>query len=163
MQYFPDDYKKNDIIFPENDVVGVSQYNLVDAKVLTREKITLYLKKLGINLDIDLSCSAKINFEAWNTLTDIQQFTDYKEIHNHSIYSDTTNVLTYNFPVPRIETNYYEVTHRAWIFNKDGANIDCKIYFNNDDDVDKTLNLPLNGGYAFLKLILTKVGNNNQI
>ena len=160
---YPEEYKQWDLIIPENDEIGVYQYNLIDAKVLTREKITLYLKKLGINLDIDLSCSAKINFEAWNTLTDIQQFTDYKEIHNHSIYSDTTNVLTYNFPVPRIETNYYEVTHRAWIFNKDGANIDCKIYFNNDDDVDKTLNLPLNGGYAFLKLILTKVGNNNQI
>ena len=53
---YPDKFIKEDLIFPENDKTDDYQYNLVDAKVLTKELITLYIKRQGINLDKDDCC-----------------------------------------------------------------------------------------------------------
>ena len=147
MQYFPDDYKKNDIIFPENDVVGVSQYNLVDAKVLTREKITLYIKKQGINLVIDDCCEGNdyIRFNAWDTITSVQSESDLQEILSYSIYNSASSIISYKFPVPRIETEYYTVYHKLWIFDKDNGNPPCIMFFTDKNGVPSgSLNININ-------------------
>ena len=160
MKYFPDDYKKNDLIFPGNDKIDEYQYNLVDAKVLTKERITLYIKKQGINLEVDDCCAnddvtTYDKFDAWNKIPSVQQESDLQEILSNSKYKSTGNILTYKFPVSRIETQYYEVYHNLWIFDKDKATKTCQIFFNDDETDPTPLTVDIPGGKKFLTLKLT--------
>ena len=111
MKYFPEQYKANDLIFPGNEIIGQQQYNLVDAKVLTRHLITLYLKKQGINLDRDNCCEGYTTYDAW-TAKNMEPESDLKEIYSHSVYTTGTNKLTYDFPVSTIETDGYLLHHK---------------------------------------------------
>ena len=56
-KYYPETFKEKDLFLPGDDKLNEYQYNLVDSKVLTNEKITLYIKKQGINLDVDKCCT----------------------------------------------------------------------------------------------------------
>ena len=148
-RYYPETYKRKDLILPEDDKIGVYQYNLVDAKVLTNEKITLYIKKQGINLDVDDCCLNYNKFKAWDSFP-LSSETDLKEILNNATYSTASNVLTYKFPVQKIETSYYEVHHKLWIFDINKSTRQCFIYFN--DDTINTLSVTLDGGREFVDL-----------
>ena len=154
IKYYPEEYKKNDLIIPYNDVIGEYQYNLVEAKVLTQEKITLYIKKQGINLVVDGCCPGYKTFPAWDTLN-IETETDLKEIHNNAKYSDEGSefVLSYDFPVPRIETKYYEVHHKIWIFDISNGGPFCLIYFNNNEA--NGIKKQLQNGFALVDLVMT--------
>ena len=159
---YPDTYKEKDFIFPDNDKTNVSQYNLVDAKVLTKEKITLYIKKQGINLEVDDCCDGYITFNAW-TNTDVKTESDLQEILSNAKYTSSSNILSYKFPVPRIETPYYEVYHKLWIFDHSGSNSECIIYFNNDNPNDSPLKFNLNGKKEFLELKIAFDSGKNKI
>ena len=164
MQYFPDNYKQKDLIFPANDVVGEVQYNLVDAKVLTREKITLYIKKQGINLVIDDCCEEADyqRFNAWDNIPSVQSESDLQEILSYAIYK-TSSVLSYKFPVPRIETAYYTVYHKLWIFDQGGGGSSCEMYFTDKNNVNSApLNIALEGGKKFVILEI-KYDETNKI
>ena len=39
IRIYPEEYKPYDLIYPENDQVKKYEYNLIDAKVLTKEEI----------------------------------------------------------------------------------------------------------------------------
>ena len=149
-RYYPETYKEKDLILPEDDKIGVYQYNLVDAKVLTNEKITLYIKKQGINLDVDDCCLNYNKFKAWDSFPLLSSETDLKEILNNATYSTASNVLTYKFPVQKIETSYYEVHHKLWIFDINKSTRQCFIYFN--DDTSNTLLVTLGGGKELVDL-----------
>ena len=159
---YPDTYKEKDFIFPDNDKTNVSQYNLVDAKVLTKEKITLYIKKQGINLEVDDCCDGYTTFNAW-TNTDVKTESDLQEILSNAKYTSSSNILSYKFPVPRIETPYYEVYHKLWIFDHSGSNSECIIYFNNDNPNDSPLKFNLNGKKEFLELKIAFDSGKNKI
>ena len=139
MKYYPDDYKEKDIIFPANDIAGELQYNLVDAKVLTRDRITLYIKKQGINLVVDDCCEETnyVRFKAWEEIPNLESDSDLQEILNHAIFNNA-GVLSYNFPVQRIETSNYTVYHKFWVFDQIGNNENCKLYFTDINGIDSS-------------------------
>ena len=167
MKYFPDDYKQKDLIFPGNDITGSHQYNLVDAKVLTNEKILLYIKKQGINLEKDECCQDNddfVTYNAWSTT--LESETDLKEIHSYSRYNKNSNILSYNFPLPRIETSDYEVHHKLWLFDKSNGSPQCEIYFNNDSSNKLTVSLSGGKAYIDLKIVYNQIDDdtfNNEI
>ena len=136
MRYFPDTYKENDLIFPDNDDLEEFQYNLVDSKVLTKESITLYLKKQGIKLDRDNCCTSSdySTLNAWAKYQ-LESESDLKEIYSNAIYNNQGNILTYNFPVKRIEHIDYEVYHKLYIFDNDGGN-SVKLFFTDENGVE---------------------------
>ena len=154
-RYFPDEYIENDLIIPGDDKRDNYQYNLVDAKVLTKEKITLYIKKQGINLDVDDCCGGDDydKFDAWENIAGIKTLSELQEILSNAKYNNNSNILSYQFPVSRIETEYYKVYHKLWVFDKNQGNENCEIYFSNNNHVDTTsLTTTLSGGKTFLIL-----------
>jgi hypothetical protein len=144
MQYFPEDYIESDLLIPENDVRDEFQYNLVDAKLLTKKKITFYIKKQGINLDRDDCCLEEgdkyLTLNAWN-VNGMNGVSQLEEIYSNAIYNNQGNILQYKFPVPKIETPGYTLYHKVWIFDKGKGSPDVTIYFNND--MSSSFNVPL--------------------
>jgi hypothetical protein len=119
--FLPETFKAKDIIFPENDMIKNYDYNLIEAKVLTKEEITLYLNKQGIHLTVDDCCKEKNDFNAWDQ-RGMDQFSDYKEIYSNAKYIEGNQKITYKFPVSRIDNKGYSVHHRAWIFEPKDKN-----------------------------------------
>ena len=101
---YPESYKKRDLIYPENDKVDNYDYSLIEAKVLTKEEITLYIKKQGIHLDYDNCCK---NFKNINLWDEMKEVSDLEEVYSNAKYNEGTNEgsneLTYKFPVNIIE------------------------------------------------------------
>ena len=159
MKYFPETYKENDLLIPENDKESQYQYNLVEAKVLTKQLITLYIKKQGIPLDRDDCCEGFTTFDAWKN-RNMETDSDFEEIFNNTIYNPSENILTYKFPVPRIENPGFTLFHKVWVFDKDGAN-NCNIYFNNgqEDSAKITFNLPGGKNFVNLEITFNKTGS----
>ena len=135
MQYFPEDYIQDDLLIPENDRRDEFQYNLVDAKLLTKKKITFYIKKQGINLDRDDCCLEEgVGYEtldAW-TKNKMNEISQLEEIYSNAIYNEIVNKLEIKFPVPKIESEGYTLFYKAWIFDKNVGSPRVKIYFNNN-------------------------------
>ena len=165
MQYFPEDYIQGDLLIPENDIRDEFQYNLVDAKLLTKKKITFYIKKQGINLDRDDCCLEEGDryetLNAWNdnNMKDISQL---EEIYSNAIYNNKENTLQIKFPVPKIESTGYTLFHKAWIFDKDKGTPTVNIYFNND--MSSLFNVQLDGnGRKLIEISITyeKIDDNN--
>ena len=113
-QIYPETFLPNDNIYHENDKVQNYDYSLIEAKVLTKEKITLYLKKQGIHLTYDDCCKYMEDFNAWSIMAGS---TDYKEVYSNAKYNSGGNSITYNFPVQKIENRGYMVYHKLWIIN----------------------------------------------
>ena len=153
IKYFPEKYIENDFLIPANDLIDNYQFNLIEAKVLTKELITLYIKKQGINLDRDECCNGYQTLNAWEENLIDETISDFKEIYSHSMYDENSAILTYKFPVPRIEHLDYTVYHKLYIFDKNKGNPQCKIYFNNDNSNAITVNL--SGGKLFVNLVIT--------
>ena len=141
MQYFPEKFIKDDFIIPENDKNDNYQYNLIDAKVLTNDHINLYIKKQGISLDRDDCCEGYQTLDAWGESIISESISDLKEIYSHAVYRSTSNVLTYKFPVQKIENENYILYHKLYIFDKGKGNPTCIIYFNNNRINYITINL----------------------
>ena len=164
MNFYPETYKVDDLIFPENDKVDDYEYNLADAKVLTNQLITLYIKKQGIVLDRDdccLDCCSDSNifnnFNAWSAMADIS---DHQEIYSNAIYKNNEKTLTYKFPVSKIENVGYTLFHKVWVFDPSGSN-QLSIYFNDGKTNSDKINVNLNVGKLFVKLIITSESETN--
>ena len=104
--------------------------------ILTKESITLYLQKQGIKLDRDNCCTSSdySTLDAW-TKYSLKTESDLKEIYSNAIYNNQGNILTYNFPVKRIEHIDYEVYHKLYIFDNDGGN-SVELFFTDENDID---------------------------
>ena len=63
--------------------------------------------------------------------------------------------------MPRIETSYYEVHHKFWIFEKGGTSRNFEIYFNTDTGNFLTLNIP--GGKYLADMKIEFDYNQNKI
>ena len=150
MKYFPEKFIQNDLIIPENDLIDEYQYNLVEAKVLTKDFITLYIKKQGINLDKDDCCEGYDRLNTWEESIMDESVSDLEEIYSHVVYTTSSSVLTYKFPVPKIENEDYTLYHKVYIFDKEKGNPECRIYFNNDSG--NFISIPLNAGKYFVVL-----------
>ena len=162
MRYFPEKYIQNDLIFPDNDIIDEFQYNLVDAKVLTKNKITYYIKKQGINLDQDDCCEDHQTLDAWNN-NDMKSFSELEEIYSNAVYSSTKNTLTYKFPVPRIETIGYTLYHKVWIFDKGNSDSNCRIFFTDyNSNRSNELGINLSGGKVFVSIEITYDESNKR-
>ena len=165
MKYFPDTWKNNDLIFPDNDKLGDYQYNLVEAKVLTKESITLYLQKQGIKLDRDSCCTSGdyLPFNAWEAYPALKSESDLEEIYSNAVYNNAQDTLTYDFPIKRIEHKDYKVYHKLYVFNSGGGD-SVEIYFTDEDNINSdSMTINLSGGKKFLKLVISydeSTGNN---
>ena len=153
MKYFPETYIEDDLIFPENDKVDDYEYNLVDAKILTNQLITLYIKKQGVVLDRDDCCWGYTTFDAWNN-KGMDTVSELEEIYSNTVYNSNVNKLTYKFPVSRIENEGYTLYHKVWVFDQGGSNT-CKIYFNDGTLDSEPIYVNLNSGKYFVNLIFT--------
>ena len=109
---YPEAYKLRDIIYPENDMVQNYDFSLIEAKVLTKEEITLYIKKQGIHLDYDNCCKNFQNINLWPYMEDVS---DLEEIYSNAKYNTVENKLTYKFPINKIENKGYSVYHKLWV------------------------------------------------
>ena len=129
---YPESYKIRDLIYPENDMVKNFDYSLIEAKVLTKEEITLYIKKQGIHLDYDNCCKNLQNIDLWPFMKDVS---DLEEVYSNGKYNIDGNELTYKFPVNIIENRGYSVYHKLWINHPSNQypNI-LTIYFNYVDN-----------------------------
>ena len=164
MLYFPETYKSDDLIFPENDKVDDYEYNLADAKVLTNQLITLYIKKQGIVLDRDDCCldccstsNTFSNFKAWDSTT-IKMNSELEEIYSNAIYNNKGNKLTYKFPASKIENVGYTLYHKVWVFDPFGSN-QLTIYFNDGKTDSDKININLNSGKLFIPQLLPSIGH----
>ena len=161
MKFFPDDYKENDFLIPDKDVLEQYQYNLVEAKLLTKKKITFYIKKQGINLDRDDCCLGEgeeyQTLDAWND-NGMKDESQLEEIYSNAVYNQNINLLKIKFPVPKIESTGYTLFHKLWLFDKENGVPEVKIYFiyNNGDNSD-SVSINLSGGKIFIIVQITYV------
>ena len=129
--FLPETFKEKDLIFPENDVIKKYDFNLIEAKVLTKEEITLYLNKQGIHLTVDDCCKEQADFNAWEE-RQMNEDSDYEEIYTNAKYIEYSNRITYKFPVQRIDNKGYYVYHKVWLFEpKSVDSKPYKVYLNN--------------------------------
>ena len=128
---FPDEYKPYDFIYSENDVLKTYEFSLIEAKVLTKEEITLYLKKQGIHLTYDNCCKNLADFNAWPIMKDVS---DYEEIYSNAKYNSESSSITYKFPVQRIDNKGYTIYHKLWIIKKEAETKKLNIFFDYIDD-----------------------------
>ena len=148
-EYLPETYKVRDLIFPGNDEIKRFDYNLIEAKVLTKEEITLYLNKQGIHLTVDDCCKEETDFNAW-TQRDMKSDSDYIDIYTNAKYIENNKKITYKFPISRIDNRGYSVHHRLWLFDpKSTASTRYNVYLN---EVQICSLLPINNGKAFFEL-----------
>ena len=129
---YPESYKPFDIIFPENDKLKNYEYNLIDAKVLTKEEITLYLKKQGIHLSYDDCCKELRDVNVWDNI--MKEKSDFREIYSNAKYNESGNKITYKFPINKIENKGYTVSHKLWVINKNEGQTELSVYFNYEDN-----------------------------
>ena len=128
---YPENFKEDDPFFPENDRLENYYYSLIDAKVLTKEEINLYIKKQGIHLTRDDCCQDFETFNAWDIMA---SKSDYQEIYSNAKYTSSSKKIEYNFPVDKIENVGYILYHNVWIINKKSIGQKLKIYFKYNDD-----------------------------
>ena len=159
MLYYPDEYKVGDLIIPENDIGDQYQYNLVDAKVLTNQLITLYIKKQGITLDRD-DCCSKIQCENLNVWGKMIDESELEEIYSNSVYNKNGDTISYDFPVPLILNDNYTLYHKVWVFENGVNNFD--IFFNDDDDPPIFSNIGFTGEKKFVNIIITYDKTNEE-
>ena len=124
-QINPEEFKSDDILFPENDKLNDYYYSLIDAKVLTSEEITLYLKKQGIHLSRDESGPRYTDINVWDDI--MEDVSDFKEIYSNAKYNPSSNQIEYKFPVDKIENAGYTLYHNAWIINKETGTTTLKV------------------------------------
>ena len=129
--FLPETFKEKDLIFPENDVIKKYDFNLIEAKVLTKEEITLYLNNQGIHLTVDDCCKEETDFNAW-TQRNMNLESNYEEIYTNAKYIGNNKKITYKFPISRIDNRGYSVHHRVWIFEPRITGLrTIRVYLNN--------------------------------
>ena len=160
---YPEDFKEDDPFFPENDRLEDYYYSLIDAKVLTKEEINLYIKKQGIHLTRDDCCQDFETFNAWDIMA---SKSDYQEIYSNAKYTSSSKKIEYNFPVDKIENVGYILYHNVWIINKKSIGQKLKIYFKyNDDSLEERLdeiNIPATEQKYLVKLKITCESKNDN-
>ena len=162
MEYFPENFIEDDFLIPENDIRDEYQYNLVDAKLLTKKKITFYIKKQGINLDRD-DCCLGDEFEtldAWKN-NGMESISQLEEIYSNAVFNSAGNKLEIKFPVPKIESPGYTLFHKVWIFDKNGGSPTVNINFNNDIS-SFSKNIQLESGKKFIEISITYDKDKNK-
>ena len=158
---YPEDFKSKDLIFPENDKVRAYEYNLIDAKVLTKEEITLYIKKQGIHLTYDDCCKTYSEIDVWD---EMKSDSDLKEIYSNAKYNTDSNQITYKFPIQKIENRGYEVYHKLWVINKANPNIKLKINYVDNTIDSEEYNLGNNKKvFVTIRITCTSTTNNEYI
>ena len=168
MDFFPEKFYQDDLIIPDNDKVDEYQYNLIEAKVLTEDYITLYIKKQGIILDKDDCCEGYKRFDAWENNVINKDISDLEEIYSHAVYTESTTTITtisYKFPVSRIEHEDYTLYHKVYIFDKNKGNPSCNIYFSDGNVNSQIISVDLLDGKYFVILTINynKVTSKNIV
>ena len=135
-RFYPDYFKNKDIFFHENDKLENYYYSLIDAKVLTKEEINLFIKKQGIHLTRDDCCQNKDTFNAWGIMKDES---DYEEIYSNAKYIQGSDSIEYNFPVDKIENIGYTLYHKVWILNKEAPTQNLEVYFKYKDNTQEKI------------------------
>ena len=51
-------------------------------------------------------------FDAWENIAGIKTLSELQEILSNAKYNTNSSILSYQFPVSRIETEYYKVYHK---------------------------------------------------
>ena len=125
-RFNPEEFVEDDQFFKENDVLQNYYFSLIDAKVLTKENIHLYLKKQGIHLSRDDCCQ---NYDDFNVINEITNFkSDFKEIYSNAKYRTSSNRISYTFPVDKIENIGYKLYHKVNVFNTNAGSRNLKVY-----------------------------------
>ena len=101
-RFYPEEYKPGDLIFPANDKIQNYEYNLIDAKVLTKEEITLYIKKQGIHLTYDDCCKNEADINVWENI--MKDDSDLKEIYKNAKYIPNQKKEHINFQSKKLKT-----------------------------------------------------------
>ena len=127
----PETFKTEDLLFPSNDIINNYYYSLIDAKVLTKEEITLYLKNQGIHLTRDDCCGQLEDINVWNIMDGISE---YKEIYSNAKYDPNTKRIEYRLKVDKIENIGYTLYHKVRVINKNNANTVLKVYLKYKDN-----------------------------
>ena len=105
------------MLLPENDKINNYYYSLIDAKVLTKEDITLHLKKQGIHLTRDNSCITSDDINIWDGI--MEKESEFQEIYKNARYNSGQNYIEYKFPVDKIENQGYELFHKVRLINRE--------------------------------------------
>ena len=125
-RFNPEEFVEDDQFFKENDVLQNYYFSLIDAKVLTKENIHLYLKKQGIHLSRDDCCQ---NYDDFNVTNEVADFkSDFKEIYSNAKYRPSSNRISYTFPVDKIENIGYKLYHKVNVFNKNAGSQNLNVY-----------------------------------
>ena len=125
-RFNPEEFVEDDQFFKENDVLQNYYFSLIDAKVLTKENIHLYLKKQGIHLSKDDCCQNYVDFNVTNEITNFNS--DFKEIYSNAKYRTSSNRISYTFPVDKIENIGYKLYHKVNVFNKNAGSQNLNVY-----------------------------------
>ena len=159
---YPDNFRERDFIYDDNDRLQNYEYSLIEAKVLTKEEITLYLKKQGIHLTYDYCCRDLTDIDVWDKLKDKS---DYEEVYRHAKYNTNGGDIEYDFPVQKIENRGYTVNHKLWIVNprfSGPRELTIKINFSNNNILPFKVN-PMVGEIAFISIkIIAKSNDINE-
>ena len=116
-KFIPESFKEKDMLLPENDKINNYYYSLIDAKVLTKEDITLHLKKQGIHLTRDNSCITSDDINIWDGI--MEKESEFQEIYENARYNSGQNYIEYKFPVDKIENQGYELFHKVRLINRE--------------------------------------------
>ena len=116
-KFIPESFKEKDMLLPENDKINNYYYSLIDAKVLTKEDITLHLKKQGIHLTRDNSCITSDDINIWDGI--MEKESEFQEIYKNARYNSGQNYIEYKFPVDKIENQGYELFHKVRLINRE--------------------------------------------
>ena len=126
-KFIPESFQEKDMLLPENDKINNYYYSLIDAKVLTKEDITLHLKKQGIHLTRDNSCITTDDINIWDGI--MEQESEFKEIYENARYNSGQKYIEYDFPVDKIENAGYTLYHKVRLINIEKKTVDLKITF----------------------------------
>ena len=133
----PESFKNDDMLFPSNDIINNYYYSLIDAKVLTKEEITLHLKKQGIHLTRDNCCQDSTDINVWNGI--MEQVSDFKEIYSNAKYYPNKKQIEYDFPVDKIENVGYTLFHKVRVINKDNTTTNLNVIIKYKDLTQKQI------------------------
>ena len=161
---YPEEYFIKDLFFEENDKIQNYDYSLIDAKVLTKEEITLYSQKQGIHFTRDSCCQDMETFDAWTSWMTTKS--DFKEIYSNAKYNPSSSRIEYDFPVDKIENKGYGLYHKLYIFDKDGSNPNVNVYLRYKDSslAPENITPSINGNFYTIKITCeSKKLPNNEV
>ena len=158
---YPENFMLDDRFFKDNDKLDDYHYSLIDAKVLTKEEINLYIKKQGIHLTRDDCCLDDKTFVGWPNPMD--QVSDFEEIYRNAKFKEGSAQIDYTFPVGKIENIGYKLYHNVWILNPSIGTRKLNAYFKFKDSTRIQIlnNINIDIGRKFFQFEITCKSDND--